>query len=45
MVGLIVVGDPASNLQKAEAVNHPGKAKSAFAALFKAINAQTAAQH
>lgn len=45
MVGLIVVGDPASNLQKAEAVNQPGKAKPAFAALFKAIGTQTAAQH
>lgn len=44
MVGLIVVGDPAPNLQKAEAVNHPGKAKSAFTALFKAIGTQTA-QH
>ncbi len=31
MVGLIVVGDDLSNLQKAETVNHPGKAKSAFA--------------
>jgi pseudoazurin len=45
MVGLIVVGDPSSNLQKAEAVNHPGKAKAAFAALFKALDTQTAAQH
>ena len=45
MVGLIVVGDPSSNLQKAEAVNHPGKAKPAFVALFKAVSTQTAAQH
>lgn len=45
MVGLIVVGDPSSNLQKAEAINHPGKAKSTFAALFKAIGTQTTAQH
>jgi pseudoazurin len=45
MVGLIAVGDPSSNLQKAEAVNHPGKAKPAFAALFKAIGTHTAAQH
>jgi pseudoazurin len=45
MVGLIVVGDPSSNLQKAEAINHPGKAKSTFAALFKEIGTQTTAQH
>lgn len=45
MVGLVVVGDPSANLQKAQAVNHPGKAKTAFAALFKAIGTQTAAQH
>lgn len=45
MVGLIIVGDPSSNLQKAEAVNHPGKAKPAFAALFKAVSTQTATQH
>jgi pseudoazurin len=45
MVGVIVVGDASVNLQKAEAVNHPGKAKPAFAALFKAIGTQTAAQH
>jgi pseudoazurin len=45
MVGLIVVGDPSSNLQKAESVNHPGKAKPTFAALFKAVGTQTTAQH
>lgn len=45
MIGLIVVGDSPANLQKAEAVNHPGKAKAAFATLFKAIGTQTAAQH
>lgn len=34
MVALIVVGDPSSNLAKAEAVQQPGKAKAAFAKLF-----------
>lgn len=45
MVGLVIVADPSANLQKAEAVSHPGKAKPAFAALFKAIGAQASAQH
>ena len=45
MVGLIVVGDASVNLKKAEAVNHPGRAKPTFAALFKAVDTQTAAQH
>jgi pseudoazurin len=44
MVGLIVVGDDLPNLQKAEAVNHPGKAKTAFATLFKNVDAHAAAQ-
>ncbi|MCW5690835.1 MAG: pseudoazurin [Pseudolabrys sp.] len=44
MVGLIVVGDASGNLKKAEAVSHPGKAKSTFAALFKTVSTQTAAQ-
>ena len=35
MVGLIVVGDPSSNLEKAKAVTQPGKAKQAFAKLFE----------
>jgi pseudoazurin len=34
MVALIVVGDPASNLEAAKAVKHPGKAGTTFAALF-----------
>jgi pseudoazurin len=37
MVGLIVVGDPSSNLEKAEAVPQPGKAKQAFAKLFEDV--------
>jgi pseudoazurin len=37
MVALIVVGDPASNLAKAQAVSQPGKAKQAFAKLFEEI--------
>jgi pseudoazurin len=45
MVGVIVVGDASVNLQKAEAVNHPGKAKATFATLFKVVGTQTAAQH
>ena len=45
MVGLVVVGSPSANLQKAEAVNHPGRAKAAFATLFKAVGTQTAEQH
>jgi pseudoazurin len=44
MVGLVVVGDGLPNLQKAEAVNHPGKAKTAFATLFKNVDAHAAAQ-
>lgn len=39
MVALIVVGDPSSNLQKAEAVPQPGKAKPAFTKLFEAATA------
>ena len=42
MVGLIVVGDPSVNLQQAEAVNQVGKAKAAFAALFKDVETKTA---
>jgi pseudoazurin len=42
MVGLIVVGDSLANLQKAEAVSHPGKAKTAFATLFKNVDAHAA---
>lgn len=34
MVALIVVGDPSSNLAKAEAMPQPGKAKQIFAKLF-----------
>lgn len=34
MVALIIVGDPSSNLAKAEAVPQPGKAKQTFAKLF-----------
>ncbi len=44
MVGLIVVGDKLPNLQKAETVNHPGKAKTAFSTLFKNVDAHAAAQ-
>ena len=42
MVGLIVVGDPSVNLQQAEAVNQVGKAKPAFATLFKDVETKTA---
>jgi len=38
MVGLIVVGDPSSNLEKAKAVAQPGKAKQAFAKLFEQVS-------
>lgn len=38
MVALVVVGDPSSNLEKAKAVNQPGKAKQAFAKLFEEIS-------
>lgn len=38
MVALIVVGDPSSNLAKAEAVTQPGKAKAAFAKLFQEVD-------
>ncbi len=37
MVALIVVGDPSSNLAKAEAVPQPGKAKQVFAKLFQEL--------
>lgn len=40
MVALIVVGDPSSNLAKAEAVTQPGKAKAAFAKLFQEATQQ-----
>ena len=36
MVGLVVVGD-ATNLDKAKAVNNPGKAKQTFAKLFEKL--------
>jgi pseudoazurin len=38
MVALVVVGDPAVNLKTAEAVSQPGKAKQAFADLFKQVD-------
>ena len=38
MVALIVVGQPV-NLEQAEAVKHPGKAKKTFAALFEEVPA------
>ena len=38
MVALIVVGKPV-NLEQAEAVKHPGKAKKTFAALFEEVPA------
>lgn len=37
MVALIVVGDPSSNLRKAQAVPQPGKAKATFAKLFAKV--------
>jgi pseudoazurin len=40
MVALVVVGDPAVNLKTAEAVSQPGKAKQAFADLFKQVDTQ-----
>jgi len=40
MVALVVVGDPAANLKSAEAVSQPGKAKQAFADLFKQVDTQ-----
>jgi pseudoazurin len=39
MVALIIVDDPSANLEKAEAVPQPGKAKQAFAKLFEAVTA------
>jgi pseudoazurin len=42
MVGLVVVGD-ATNLEKAKAVNNPGKAKQAFAKLFEKLATTTTA--
>jgi pseudoazurin len=39
MVALIAVGDPA-NAEEAKAIKHPGKAKSAFAALFDRLATQ-----
>lgn len=42
MVGLIVVGDASANLQQAQTVTQPGKAKAAFAALFKDVATKTA---
>jgi pseudoazurin len=39
MVGLIVVGDGTANLKAAQKVRHAGKAKAAFAALFKELAA------
>lgn len=35
MVGAVIVGSPAVNLDKARAVSHPGKAKQRFAAILK----------
>jgi pseudoazurin len=35
MVALIIVGDPSGNLEKAQEVTQPGKAKQAFAKLFE----------
>jgi pseudoazurin len=37
MVALIVVGDPSSNLVKAEAVPQPGKAKKALPKMFEQV--------
>lgn len=37
MVGLIIVGDPAGNLEAAGKVRHPGAARSAFSSLLKEI--------
>jgi pseudoazurin len=42
MVGLVVVGD-ATNLDKAKAVNNPGKAKQTFAKLFDKLATSTTA--
>jgi pseudoazurin len=43
MVGLVVVGTP-TNAAEAKAVTHPGKAKTAFAALFEKVAAKYALQ-
>lgn len=42
MVGVVVVGKPV-NLDQAKSVNHPGKAKAAFAALFEKVGSLKAA--
>ncbi|HZW48108.1 MAG TPA: pseudoazurin [Microvirga sp.] len=43
MVGMVVVGE-ATNLDKAKAATHPGKAKQAFSNLFDKLATQTAAK-
>ena len=43
MVAMIVVGAP-SNQDAAKTVNHPGKAKQVFSAMFGRLSAQVAAQ-
>jgi pseudoazurin len=43
MVAMIVVGAP-SNQDAAKTVNHPGKAKQVFTAMFGRLSAQAAAQ-
>ena len=43
MVGMVVVGE-ATNLDKAKAATHPGKARQAFSNLFDKLATQTAAK-
>ena len=43
MVGLIVVGDPSSNLQQARGARHRGTARTAFRELFARLDAELAA--
>jgi pseudoazurin len=43
MVGLVVVGDPAANLDAARAVTHRGRATQTFADLFAQLDQQLAA--
>jgi pseudoazurin len=40
MIGLIVVGDEAANLDEARAVKHPGKAKDRFNDVYAELDAQ-----
>jgi pseudoazurin len=44
MVGVVVVGNPATNLAQAQKVSHPGKAKQVFGKLLNQSQVRTAAR-